>query len=226
MRKLKNIISADNEALVIKAAAIFQQAVSIQGIATEKASMSEIFAAMSGVTCAGVTLVMLKKENLANHPVAILGLESAKLRWDIGSMIFRAGGPRRNPDKEEEGVEIFLEFLKRANVAIKKYPDVQLFMPLAKTPGGNLKDVSAHIEDILHREMIGISNRPKSVIVIENSTYGRFPAHYLPKAQKADFAKDEDCEETMDVEGVAPQKRNQKPPKFRAAAKSYAPAFE
>ena len=65
------------------------------------------------------------------------------------------------------------------------------------TPGGTLKDVVLHIDEILKREAIG-GDRP-SVKVYNGNLQGKFHAAYLPKIRKGDLAEEvfEDDEDIM-----------------------------
>ena len=145
-----------------------------------KASLSEIFSALRGITRAGVPLAQTGASTKTN-PIARLAADSASLQYDVLFDIIRF------PEKLELNVAKVTRFLTKA------LPDLQsnghlILASVDGRQGGTVSDVVAHIGDILARE--GQSGRERAMpkILKNQSLANDFHAAYLPQA-KSETAK-------------------------------------
>lgn len=140
-----------------------------------KASLSEIFAAMKGITCAGVSLAK-KGEDTKVNPVANLACESASLQYDTLCHIIRS------PERAEIATVKTLKFLEKAIPILEQRPDLFLEFVDGRR-GGRVEALLAHISNILEREG---DARPRAVVKIENNKLAKvFKAAYLPEGKSA-----------------------------------------
>ncbi len=173
-----------------------------------KASIGELMAAMNGIVCAGVTATKAGADTMTD-PVASLGYKSALLSYDIRHDLSFA-----RLTKEKAASKI-TEFLKSSFEVLGANAGTVLSLPKGAT-GGNLKDVLAHISDILMREEIG-GERP-AVKIVNGNLEDKFKAAYMPTARKEDMAEPEFDGDA--AEDAAPKKSSAP----RVRKKSYASA--
>lgn len=154
-----------------------------------KASIGELLAALSGINCAGVTVVK-NGADTKKDPIAGIGYEAAKEAYCIRS------GLSSQSMKAEAAAFNITKFLSKVRKVLAAHENVVLSLPKGTT-GGTLKDVVFHIDDILKREDIG-GERP-SVKFSNGNLQGKFHAAYLPKIRKGDLAEEviEDDENIM-----------------------------
>lgn len=140
-----------------------------------KASLSEIFAAMKGITCAGVSLAKKGEDTKAN-PVAELGYESAVLQYDT---IFHI---TERPERAEIATRKTLQFLEKALPILERRPN--LFLEFVNgSRGGRVKALVDHIQNILERED---DAQARSTVQIKNNRLAKaFQAPYLPDGKVA-----------------------------------------
>ena len=169
-----------------------------------KASIGELMAAMDGIVCAGVTAAK-KGASTKTDPVACLGYNAAILSIDVRTDLSfgRLSGDR--------AAKKIMDFLKASRDVLAANEEAVLSLPKGAT-GGMLKDVSAHISEILVREDIG-GERPLSKI-LNGNLQDKFKAAYLPKARK------EDAEPVFDGDAAdAPENKERKSPYGRRGRK-------
>lgn len=140
-----------------------------------KASLSEIFAAMKGITCAGVSLAKKGEDTKAN-PVAELGYESAALQYDTLCHIIE------RPERAEIATRKTLQFLEKALPILEQRPN--LFLEFVNgSRGGQVKALVDHIQNILEREG---DAQARSTVQIKNNRLAKvFQASYLPDGKVA-----------------------------------------
>lgn len=160
--------------------------------AVSKAPLSEIFAAMTGIMCAGI-----EARNGNTGDLEELGLQAAERTYRMKEILF-SGDPSSTAHADRMA-RVGLAFLQSSLSTLKRYPDAILAnAPRGKkrkdgTPppagkqescevtqalGGTVSEVIAHIHDILAREALPVP-RP-----LEKMTHTKplpqFRAPYLP----------------------------------------------
>jgi hypothetical protein len=154
-----------------------------------KASIGELLAALSGINCAGVTVVK-NGADTKKDPIASIGYEAAKMTY---SMRNELGSRSMDPDMAAFRIT---EFLSSAREVLVAHENTVLSLPTG-TLGGTLKDVVLHIDEILKREAIG-GDRP-AVKFYNGNLQGKFHAAYMSKSS----GEDPD-EEALDDKDTAP----------------------
>ncbi len=142
-------------------------------IAIQKPPLSEMFAAMSGIVCAGVTAA--KHPDEKTQYLFALGVAAAALPYDTKLDL------AVHPENRERAARNLMRFLIQAKPLLAHHAGISLSMPNGNH-GGIVADVLAHIKDMEKREA-GTLDRLR-----ENFDAGKkapqYPASYLPAAPK------------------------------------------
>ena len=151
-------------------------------IAIQKPPLSEMFAAMSGIVCAGVTAV--KNPDDKTQYLAALGMAAASLPFDVKLDL------ASHPANTERAAKTLMTFLAQAKPLLAHHAGVSLSMPKG-TKGGIVSDILSHIKDMERRETGSIDR------IRESFDAGKIaPKHiatYLPVSPKEQPVKlDED----------------------------------
>jgi hypothetical protein len=151
-----------------------------------KPGLSEIFAAMAGVTAAGITIARTwdGSGKAPLHPLADYGTKSAKLCFDSGARLLASGAA----EKTQEAVALnCLSFLEEAALHLEPYESVVLTGVVGPGDhgmifkiGGTVRDVLMHIRDLVHAERTGIGERAAVSYNYQGKHEPVFPAPYLP----------------------------------------------
>ena len=169
-----------------------------------KASFNELFAALNGIVCGGVTATK-NGADTKTDPIASLGYHAAMLSYDVRTEL---SFKRMGADKAAFEIT---EFLNAARDVLSDNAGTVLSLPKGHV-GGTLGDVVSHIDEILTREDIGAE---RADVKFENGNLlGKFHAAYLPQASKDDLAEpeyegDDDAPAAPDVK-KAPVQRGRK----------------
>jgi hypothetical protein len=139
-----------------------------------KASIGEFLAALSGINCAGVTVVK-NGADTKKDPIASIAYEAAKMTYYMRSKL-----SSQHMDAEMAAFRM-TEFLSAARAVLAAHENIVLSMPTGAV-GGMLKDVVFHIDEILRREGIGGERPP--VKFYNGNLQGKFHAAYMPKGRK------------------------------------------
>ncbi len=144
-----------------------------------KAPLSEIFAALSGVTCAAIAIVRGTTGLTKEDALGDAGYQAASKSYDIKAALIH----KKDAVTQEFLAKDALQFLDASASVLCWYPDVRLMTPKG-TRGKSTKELLAHIEDMLEREK---SDGPR-VIEKFNETGDvktPFQAAYLPRRENA-----------------------------------------
>ena len=140
-----------------------------------KASLSEIFEALRGITHAGVPLVK-KGVDTKNGSIVSLAYKSIDLKLDCHAAFLVKS------DKGLVAIQNIISFFESSISVLENNPNLVL-KSIKGLKGGKLSDVTAHIKDILEREKSEVNHRP-SVIIKDGKLMEDFCALYLPRADK------------------------------------------
>lgn len=142
-------------------------------IAIQKPPLSEMFAAMSGIVCAGVTAA--KDPNEKTQYLFTLGSAAAGLPYDA-KMDLAA-----HPENSEKAARDLMRFLIQAKPLLAHHAGVALSMPNGNR-GGIVADVLAHIKDMERREAGTIDRLRESFEA--GKAPPKYAASYLPATPK------------------------------------------
>lgn len=178
-------------------------------IAIQKPPLSEMFAALSGIICAGVTAV--KKPDDKTQYLAALGMAAAGLPFEVKLDL------ASHPGNTEKAARTLMRFLVQAKPLLAHHIGV----PLTSAKGAKgsvVADLLAHIKDIERRESLGSMDR-----LAERFEAGKkhpaYAATYLPVAVKE---KSVDLTEENDAP-AEPKKRPRGRPRKMAQAEPVLP---
>lgn len=150
-----------------------------KAIALQKPPLSEMFAAMSGIVCAGVTATRNPDEK--TQYLSVLGMAAASLPYDIKLDL------AIYPENSEKAARNLMKFLIQAKPLLAHHAGAPLSMPNGNK-GGIVADVLAHIKDMERRETAGNVTR-----LAESFQAGKaapkYAASYLPAAPKEKIAE-------------------------------------
>jgi hypothetical protein len=144
-----------------------------------KAPLSEIFAALAGLTCAAVAIVK-KGADSKEDALADLGSRAALKSQDMKNELFSnkdAGG-------QEYLAKDAMQFLETGARILVWYPHLLLRAPWSVNKGKTTRVLLAHIENMIEREK-GDGARP--IEKVKTDAGGRvaaFNASYLPRPQR------------------------------------------
>lgn len=181
-----------------------------------KASLSEIFAAMRGITCAGVAVTKRGADTKTN-PIAKLGCESAGLQYDILCNISAHTEDLKTPAYLDKMAGKGLRFLEKSLPVLKARPDL-VIESVDGRRGGMVLRILQHTQDILSRES---DEGERPVVVVKNGKLADVFAPYLPQGKpEKKIPLSQELEET-------PRERAVRQGKSRATrAAKPAPVFE
>lgn len=155
-----------------------------------KAGLSEIFAALSGITSAAVTRSQ-NGHQIKEDALVARGVESAHMSYSMKCDLVQNPSPKQ----QEKLAQAALKFLKSTGSILVWYEGVVLSHP-GGNEGKSVRDVLLHIEDILEREKHA-AKRPEETLVRDGVFVGKINADYLPghgrrstvHAEDTNFAK-------------------------------------
>lgn len=139
-----------------------------------KASLSELFSALRGITRAGVPLVQTGADT-KRDTIPRLAFESASLQYNVLCDIIRF------PEKIEFNITKISGFLSRALPDLQSHGHLILASKDGRQ-GGTLSDVAIHIQDILAREILVGVARPDTKMR-DQKLVDDFLAAYLPQGR-------------------------------------------
>lgn len=142
-------------------------------IAIQKPPLSEMFAAMSGIVCAGVTAV--RKPSDQTQYLRALGIAAAGLPYDIKFDL------ACRPENSEKAAKALMEFLIQAKPLLAHHAGISLSMPNGNH-GGIVADVLAHIKDMERREAGTMGRLRESFDAGKKAPL--YAASYLPAVPK------------------------------------------
>lgn len=145
-----------------------------------KASLSEMFAVLRGITRAGVPLVQAG-ENTKTNPIARLAFESAAIQYDKLSILIQ------KPEAHEKVAKELIGFFEVALPTLVKFPNLVLKSTDGRT-GGTVLDLTTHMEDVILREGFDDQPRPTSTILNQKISEN-FNAAYLPQGSRVKAEK-------------------------------------
>ncbi len=147
-----------------------------------KPALSEMFSAMSGIVCAGVSMVKQTKPDVPE----IIGLaqEAAILSYDTRlSLCTSKSG---DEDKRaNQAVEKFSIFFAAATPILSLARNLVLSMPRGEK-GGTVGELLSHIDNILLREKTASLERLKETFA-SDTRISRASGSYLPVARKLQY---------------------------------------
>lgn len=159
----------------------------------EKPGLSEIFAALKGVRCAGFS--QINSPESTSHPLVELGIEAIELSHDVRTQLSGQTGVYRiqskNPQTKRAIEDIdsataagrCLQFLALAQKRLEPYRDVHL-AESRKRAGGTVGDLIEHIAHLAEFEDVG-KDRPVASITLAGDIVPPFKTDYLPGEYRA-----------------------------------------
>lgn len=161
-----------------------------------KPSLSEIFAAMTGIICVGVAVKNMKKKSglveLAQSAVSLkydAELAANQVQFDLNRREYDTHDA--NLKRVARKTEKILTFLENARPLLTENPNI-ILRTLAGTKMGKARDVLGHIEDILKREKTAMEDRPREHFLHGTKGCAReFNAPYLEGGNRKRPAKEE-----------------------------------
>ncbi len=177
-------------------------------VVLQKPSLSEIFAAMKGVRCAG--FAVLDNSESTSHPLVNLGIQAIEVSYDVRTLLTGSSGihvqltknPEHKANLSSENIERAaaqcLKFLDNVRSSLEPYASVSL-KESNQTTGGTVSDLITHISTLVKLEKIG-HGRSSAKISLEGQVKPVFEASYLPG-----FHKDEKSSKSGTHQNVAPQ---------------------
>ncbi len=174
-----------------------------------KATVGEIFAAVSGIITEGANLCK-QGMKINDHPVSALASDGAMKLWDAKYTAINR--PNRTPEDQDCFVKPLLKFLEASLPVLEKHKTL-----------GNVAKISEHVAEILENES---SAAPRAYAAFKDGGL-------LAKPFKADYTAKEEPEVSADPDDIALElaadepapKANRGPVKAKAAAPSPSPAF-
>lgn len=171
----------------------------------QKPPISEMFAAVSGIVFAGITVTQNPTEK--TRPLSELAMEAAAIPYDSKLRLYE------KPLEAEKVAARICDFLVKAKPVLSEYANI----PLSSTKGqlgGILLDVLAHIKDIEARESNGIMDRVREEFT-PGKRHVKFRASYLPVAAASESAApvewEKSPEESRRKRGGSPKVRQSTP---------------
>lgn len=162
-----------------------------------KPPLSEIFAALTGIACAAISLVQ-KGVDTKEDALTDLGFRAVLKSIDMKKELVC----NNHAETQEALAKDALEFLAAGGSVLVWYPDVVLTMPSGAQKGKRAKLLLDHIDDMIEREKGGDGERR-----IEKVRAGAaglvtvFNAPYLPPSAKKGRQNAADTEDVLDEGG-------------------------
>lgn len=179
-----------------------------------KAKLSEMFAALQGITRLGIPFVKPGADKGAVIPdIVALSYQSTSLHHENQVLVMESLDGRL--DKQERAAQLSLKFLEEAYSVLLRYPDLPI-ESLDGRKGGVAADIAFHIQEMLTREQ---TQTPRVLEKVLNSKIkDAFAAEYLPKGEPV-VKERPDYEEVEGADEMPPPKKAGRP-----RAKAPAPA--
>ena len=143
-----------------------------------KAPLSEIFAALTGLTCAAVAIVE-KGADSKEDALADLGSRAALKSQDMKSELFS----NKDAEAQECMGQGAMQFLEAGAWILVWYPDLLLKMPWSSNKGKSTKVLLAHIENMIEREKCDGARPIEKVKADAGGRVAAFNASYLPRSK-------------------------------------------
>jgi len=174
---------------------------------SKKAGLGEIFAAMSGITEAAITVVNLG-ESSRSHPLSALSYNASFLQSDakiaLIATTFAEKFTKNTAILQDQWAKKCLSFLADSVTTLGAHSETRLSKPHSKTLGGSCADLCSHIQDMIAREN-DATERHIVPIKVGGRPIDSVDMPYLAGAAKYTGGDDQ----------PAPKKKRGRPPKAR-----------